>query len=572
MRRYANLSGFIKILVLSLVLSVFLQASNTYASNISTISQLLAINGDVNYVLINDLDLATGDADNTIEDIQLADIVTIGSPSYISNGFTGTFNGAGFSISGLTKPLFDAIGGDGESAEVSNLTLIADEDGVSGRGLLANDTYIGTIIENVHGIGDVDGGGSASVGGLVGTLGTGEISESSFTGDVTGTSYHIGGLVGESYGAISNSYATSDVTGLSQIGGLVGLQYDGDISNSYATGNVTGINDVGGLVGLQYDGDISNSYAAGGVGGVGDVGGLVGESYGTINNSYATGNVTGIDVVGGLVGDLSGTIDNSYATGDVEGTDYVGGLVGFSDGDINIESYATGNVTGLSQIGGLVGFSLGTFDENSHDENGGFNRIGPVRDLLSIVNTPLYELAPAFAVDSRINLGRPYLISLIDSYDVEESSSYRLRSYYTQAEKSLDKALTSIGFKSNFSDHPNLGFQALEQNQSNLPAVIQLFEVFEYQNSNILLSKEDGLQLSISSYYKKPVEIWTQGLDGEYLYLGLVEFDKDGKAILPTLKFDTANTYQLLMIKAEDKLSQKPNLEAKVGQITISVF
>ena len=60
-------------------------------------------------------------------------------------------------------------------------------------------------------------------------------------------------------------------------------------------------------------------------------------------------------------------------------------------------------------------------------------------------------------------------------------------------------------------------------------------------------------------------------INGEYLYLGLVEFDKDGKAILPTLQFDTANTYQLLMIKAADKLSQKPNLEAQLGQININV-
>ena len=122
------------------------------------------------------------------------------------------------------------------------------------------------------------------------------------------------------------------------------------------------------------------------------------------------------------------------------------------------------------------------------------------------------------------------------------------------------------------SSNTNLGFQALEQNQSKLPAAIQLFEVSEYQNSSILLNKEDGLQLSISSYYKEPVEIWTQGLDGEYLYLGLVEFDKDGKAILPSLKFDTAGTHQLLVIKAADKLVEKPNLEAKVGQITINVF
>jgi hypothetical protein len=200
----------------------------------------------------------------------------------------------------------------------------------------------------------------------------------------------------------------------------------------------------------------------------------------------------------------------------------------------------------------------------------------PAPEILSVVNTGPEDVEP-FAVNASINGGMPYLISLINSYnvveeDTEETPSFSLRSFYTQAAKSLDKDLISFGFKSNFSSHSNLGFQALEQNQSKLPATIQLFEVSEYQNSSILLNKEDGLQLSISSYYKEPVEIWTHGLDGEYLYLGLVEFDKDGKAILPTLKFDTANTYQLLMIKAADKLSEKPNLERKIGEITINVI
>ena len=261
-----------------------------------------------------------------------------------------------------------------------------------------------------------------------------------------------------------------------------------------------------------------------------------------------------------MVGELTGEITNSYASGNVDGTVEAGGLVGYSEGGIT-DSYGYGEAT-------INGDPIG---EDPHLGE------GDAPEILSIVNFGFADPNLPFAVSASINDGLPYLISLIESYDVveedtEETPSSNLRSYYTQAAKSLDKALISLGFKSNLSSHPNLGFKALEQNQSKLPAVIQLFEVSEYQNSNILLNKEDGLQLSISSYYKEAVEIWTQGLNGEYLYLGLVEFDKDGKAILPALKFDTASTYQLLMIKAADKLSQKPNLEAQLGQININVI
>jgi hypothetical protein len=507
---------------------------------------------------------------------------------------TGDVVGSGDNVGGLVGSSF---------TNVSNSYATGDVSGLESVGGLVGFAPSTTSIDHSYATGDVIGSGTYNVGGLVGSSWGAAISNSQATGDVNGN-YNVGGLVGwqDAGGFITNTFAAGTVTGIGDwvgglvgalagseltntfasgnvlgfgyVGGLVGINFDADIGNSYASGDVTGTYDVGGLVGIFLQGDISNSYAAGAVSGESDVGGLVGESYGDIINSYATGDVIGIEVVGGLVGDLSGTIENSYATGVVSGESDVGGLVGFSDGDINIESYATGNVIGVVSVGTLVGFSEGTFDSNFHEadgfDNGSFDRSGPVRNLLSIVNTDFAAPNLPFAVDPRINSGRPYLTSLIDSYVLP--STFSLRSYYTQAAKSLDKALISLGFKSNFSYHPNLGFQALEQNQSNSPAVIQLFEVSEYQNSNILLNKEDGLQLSISSYYKESVEIWTQGLDGEYLYLGLVEFDKDGKAILPTLKFDTANTYQLLMIKAADKLSEKPNLQAQLGQITINVI
>jgi The GLUG motif len=603
-------SSLLKGLVLALIFSVFVQASLASASGVPVYLSLenyqtaiiVSEDGDIagHYILASSFSIPTG----------VMDLPAL----TVFNSLSGILDGAGHTISGLTKPLFDIISGN-----VSDLNLASgtDESGVIGNGALANTLEASGIIDNVSFTGDVTG--DTSVGGLVG-YSEGTITNSSVIGDVTGyvgeelvisfvgglvgysegtitNSYavgdvvgiindveidfkSVGGLVGYSEGTITNSYASGTVDGYANVGGLVGLQIDGTISNSYATVAVTGLSDdVGGLVGYS-EGTITNSYATGLVGGDINVGGLVGESNGEIDNSYATGNVTGIDGVGGLVGESNGEINNSYAAGNVEAPDYVGGLVGYSTGDISNESYATGVVTGIDNFGGLVGYSNGTFGGVARTEgdfeDGSFDRSGPPLNLLSIVNYGVEGPLP-FLVDPRINLGRPYLTSLIDSYDVveedtEETPSFNLRSYYTQAAKSLDKALISFGFKSNFSSHPNLDFQALEQNQSKLPAVIQLFEVSEYQNSNILLNKEDGLQLSISSYYKESVEIWTQGLDGEYLYLGLVEFDKDGQATLPALTFSTANTYQLLMIKAADKLSEKPNLQAQLGQITINVF
>jgi hypothetical protein len=374
---------------LNIVLALTVGSTQSFAADINSVADLLAVSGDANYVLKVDLDLSNDDA-SSAEGEQLADEETSGDPSYIPNGFTGILDGGGRTISGLTKPLFNEIGGDGVSSEISNLTLIADEStGVSGRGILANATLIGTEIVNVHGVGDVDGGVSADVGGLVGTLGTGEISESSFTGDVTGTNT-VGGLVGLAFGDITDSTFSGSVTGERYVGGIAGGTGAPTISNSSASGSVTGLagggGNIGGLVGGG-SATITDSHAdvtVTGATGNANIGGLLG--YGdlsvTISNSYSTGAVTGDAKVGGLVGTLAGGyIEESYSTGDVFGrtNGSIGGLVGYADsgsgsgtfrGIVNAgsvlsslieSSYATGDVTQIASgndgggVGGLVG-------------------------------------------------------------------------------------------------------------------------------------------------------------------------------------------------------------------------
>jgi hypothetical protein len=219
-----------------------------------------------NYVLSSNLDLSS--------------LGTLSS-SLIKGTFTGTFDGQGYAISGLSI----------------NSTS-------SYTGMFAQ-TSAASQISNVA---------------LVGA-------------DITSTGSYTGGLVGYNRGTITNSAVEGSVSGVTDVGGLVGYNYNNTITNSYANADVNGNTEVGGLVGYN-DGsnaDISNSYATGDVTGVTYVGGFVGRSFNsaTISDSYATGDVTGSSYVGGFIGKMGWvTINNSYALGDVNGTYAVGGFAG----------------------------------------------------------------------------------------------------------------------------------------------------------------------------------------------------------------------------------------------------
>ena len=152
--------------------------------------------------------------------------------------FSGTFNGQGYGVSGVTvdEPSSDYVGFFG--------------------------TNSGTV-ENFHVNGSMIG--HDEVGSLVGIQNGGTITDSYATGSVQGANF-VGGLVGilRKQGTISDSYATGTVTSNKYAGGLVGLDVSSSIADSYATGSVTGSLYTGGLVGLvsmhQSGGSITNSY------------------------------------------------------------------------------------------------------------------------------------------------------------------------------------------------------------------------------------------------------------------------------------------------------------------------
>ena len=112
------------------------------------------------------------------------------------------------------------------------------------------------------------------------------------------------------------------------LGGLVGYVDRGTITNCRVSGSVAGENHVGGLVGYNHHGAITNCSAAAEVIGRDNVGGLAGSNGGTLVNCYSTGLTNGHFWVGGLVGAHTGTLTYCYSAGAVSGDDLLGGLIG----------------------------------------------------------------------------------------------------------------------------------------------------------------------------------------------------------------------------------------------------
>lgn len=377
---------------------------------ITTVSELQAMEDDLDahYELGNDID-ATGTAQwNSGKGFD-----PVGPNE--SSPFVGSFDGNGYTISGLTinRPETAWVGlfGFVENSEIQDVTLTdttitgqRETGSAGGIGSVAGEISGGTMTDITASV-TVDGGNA--VGGVVGTAGNGSapttvtsitvegtvngtkavggvvgnnnfestVSEVDTSSTVTGNNI-IGGLVGTNSGLIKNATASGTVDGTETVGGLVGINNppSGEIRNAIASGSVNGSNRIGGLVGVNgliiQDGDaqLQNVSASGSVDGQIRVGGLVGVNTGTIQEGTASGSVTGDDTVGGLVGqngalgDQESIIKNTKATGDVTGQQNVGGLLGVNPTSGTVQtSFATGEITGTPTAGGLVGVNTEAF-------------------------------------------------------------------------------------------------------------------------------------------------------------------------------------------------------------------
>ena len=230
----------------------------TSADGLMNVAEL--VNGgktDINITLDKNIDL-TG-----------KDWTPIGTS--FDNSYTGTFDGGGHTITGLTVTtndeyagLFGYLGNFGNAAgTVKNVVM----DGIQ---ITCNHRlgYAGGVagfswgtIENCSVSGSVSG--TKCVGGVVGAQKAGSITGCSSSATVKGT-VDVGGVAGEKWGSMTACYATGNVTleidspkNLSG-GGLVGFNGGSSVLACYATGNVTSTGSstgnvhIGGFLGDNY--------------------------------------------------------------------------------------------------------------------------------------------------------------------------------------------------------------------------------------------------------------------------------------------------------------------------------
>ena len=337
-----------------------------------------------------------------------------------TTGFTGTFDGRGNRIIGLTV---DKV--NGQSTANAGIFSTIGEGGIVKNVNIYSGNFTGTNtagavagvnngrIENVTGFGNTvtvtNANGNA--GGIVGVnkgdkgniitnedgtitlepaeneqFATGIIDVESIGSVIAESNNAVaGGLVGTNDGALGNSYSDSAVTstaGTSNgLGGVVGVN-KGDVqyvdSLGVTNGGTSSSSNVGGIIGVN-NGNMYSGYNESIVSGSSNVGGIIGTNAGSynetdkkwtsgtvenvVNATSVTSEATDSKNTGGLVGTNTGSVTNGRNNGTITGTNYVGGLVGDNADEhsilTNLVNDSSAEILGEQYVGGIAGSNSG---------------------------------------------------------------------------------------------------------------------------------------------------------------------------------------------------------------------
>lgn len=291
------------------------KVSTKYITMQSLIDQMKANPGGT-YTLEHDIDASMVQGDD-----------------YLVPTFSGTFNGNGYKIKGLTTTLFGTVsGGKVQNVKLENVSITkVNSYKDAGGGTIANKAQKDAVIENVHVSGSLKSTNSRELlGGLVGRMDYAKVSKCSANLEITGSFNTTGGLIGqmsnqnEGPNIVENSYAVGSIRGNrtnGALGGLIGwhnCKTNFSVTNCYAAINMelTGTNrQPGGFIGYIGEADATGVLKS--------------------NVSYSTGNA-------GYKFDGS-TETIKYTTAQIEN------LYSLRESRLKRESSRTGN-TNLTQI------------------------------------------------------------------------------------------------------------------------------------------------------------------------------------------------------------------------------
>ena len=362
---------------------------------------------------------------NDINASDVEDYVAIGTGNKDASGneigFTGTFDGRGNRIIGLTVDKFN-----GQNTANAGIFSTVGEGGVVKDVNIYSGTFTGTTtagavagknngrIEGIVTFGNTvtvtENNGNA--GGIVGVNNSGSFSKNETTGStndgvltngiydvestgsvIAGSSTAVaGGLVGTNDGGLANSFSDSAVTvgtnvtgGTSAgLGGVVGVNTEkGNVqyvdSLGVTNGGATNSSNIGGIIGTN-NGNMYSGYNESIVSGKDNVGGIIGTNAKgkKVENVVNATGVEGTNNVGGLIGDNRGNVTNGRNNGTITGTNYVGGMVGSNEADAtlkNLVNDSSASITGEQYVGGIAGDNAGTITTGNEETDETVNLI-----------------------------------------------------------------------------------------------------------------------------------------------------------------------------------------------------
>lgn len=349
------------ILALALAFSV---TTISWASEVENVAQTKKGNTTTQYSsLAEALNAAKyGGTVELLKDVTLtSNWTTVGTET---EPFKGTFDGKGYTITGLTIPTSDndneymgfigmLDGGTVKNVKFASVSVNGKDDVGTAVGRIIN----GGIVSGVQVLGGKVSG-DKRVGGVVGSIkASGTVSDCTNEADVTAKDRNAGGIVGSAYYTatgkqmyITNCVNNGAVTASGVCGGIVSLSA-ANVSGNTNTAAVKGT-EVGGIVGEQKSyGSVTNNTNSGAVTNTSEnaaygAGGIIGwlRYHGTseasayevsdiisVTGNKNSGSVTGGNDAGGIVGTVYNSaviMNNKNTATSFSATTFAAGIVG----------------------------------------------------------------------------------------------------------------------------------------------------------------------------------------------------------------------------------------------------
>jgi hypothetical protein len=149
------------------------------------------------------------------------------------------------------------------------------------------------------------------------------------------------------------------------------------------------------------------------------------------------------------------------------------------------------------------------------------------------------------------------------------SSSYPIN---TSTGLSTEKKQATSNFRFELNDltFKKLGIQIVDLMKNTEPNLVNSITVSVNSIAEVVVQKNQELQIKLNYASVLPVQLWVRSADGEMVFLGELNFDSEGRAILPSLIFTMSGKKDLIFIQYED-VYQSFDLQFQVGKLTLNV-